>query len=152
MYLGRVLIFALIGTVFSAKGKRSLLEPIEFSPCGSRCLRFYRCSPYFNGDPAWGIVDGVCKVFSNGCTLGNVNCSRINDCLKEVKSVEKKECQTYCPDCTNIAKDPVCGNFYYYAGAETSTMTSTFDNRCEMEKWSCWNGIPYNDATLGACS
>ncbi|XP_037956660.1 uncharacterized protein LOC119686218 [Teleopsis dalmanni] len=129
--------------------KQQSLVDSQFANCSK-----LDCMYHFTGNPSWSIVNGTCRVFPNDCILNKLNCIHRSMNMTEYPNLTKEECQMSCPTSCDINKLllPVCANFIYMAGPRASKIDLTFPSQCHLDKWSCWNGIPFMLPIKGICS
>ncbi|XP_023034643.1 uncharacterized protein LOC6647430 [Drosophila willistoni] len=119
--------------------------------CSNRCTWRARCSPYYKS-LVWTIVNGVCRVYQNGCIFGSENCMRVNQCLEPMVAVDR--CSSQCAAVTCPTTGPqVCGWFPYVdANGNNKERQLTFTNRCLLNVYSCLSGEAYvGEPTQGPC-
>ncbi|SPP80662.1 salivary glue protein Sgs-5-like [Drosophila guanche] len=129
------------------------LSTAQTRSCARTCNVFYRCSPYYT-ELVYAVVDGVCRVYQNGCIFGNENCTRVNQCQSPLSSTSAEKCKEFCPRRCPSGGQEVCGWFPYVSGenGENSDRYIAFANRCLLDQYSCQNDIAYAyEPTLGPC-
>ncbi|XP_017145184.1 salivary glue protein Sgs-5-like [Drosophila miranda] len=128
------------------------LSDAQTRGCARTCNVFFRCSPYYK-ELVWAVVDGVCRVYQNGCIFGNENCTRVNQCLTPMNATSPEKCKEYCPRRCPSDGQEVCGWFPYINNmGVNSDRYISFPNRCLLDQYSCQNDIAYAyDPTLGPC-
>ncbi|KAH8382163.1 hypothetical protein KR009_002090, partial [Drosophila setifemur] len=129
--------------------------------CSNTCIWRARCNPYCK-DLVWTVVDGMCRVFQNGCIFGSANCMRANQCLtrkqfgcnfnnlknktkifilfKAMLRTNRDHCMAFCPRMCYRNRPVVCGSFpYTNSNGTTGIRDITFGTRCFLDLYACQN-------------
>ncbi|XP_022215847.2 salivary glue protein Sgs-5-like [Drosophila obscura] len=109
--------------------------------CARTCNLYFRCSPYYK-ELVWAVVDGVCRVYQNGCIFGSENCTRVNQGQSPLSATSPEKCKEFCPRrCPSVGPE-VCGWFpYINSNGVNSDRSLAFPNRCLLEQYACRNNI-----------
>ncbi|KAH8271422.1 hypothetical protein KR018_009782, partial [Drosophila ironensis] len=123
----------------------------QIRDCSNTCMLRARCSPYYK-DLVWTVVDGICRVFQNGCLFGNENCMRANQCLPPMLSTTREHCMAFCPRMCSRGGLPLCAWFPYSNGT-SGGRDMTFRSRCLLDLYACQNAEAYvNEPRIGPCT
>ncbi|XP_037954990.1 uncharacterized protein LOC119684924 [Teleopsis dalmanni] len=122
--------------------------------CPKPCFLSIRCNIYANATPIWVQVDGICRPILNRCVFITDQCQRQNDCLPEMVETVQDVCQQNCvTTCDNAGNIPVCAFISYpLSNGQTSQVSLTFPNQCELDKWSCATETAYLNSRVGTCT
>ncbi|KAH8276824.1 hypothetical protein KR026_001441, partial [Drosophila bipectinata] len=115
------------------------LSGAQIRDCSNSCMLRARCSPYYK-DLVWTVIDGVCRVYQNGCIFRNENCMRANQCLPPLISTTREHCMSFCPRMCSLGAPQVCGWFpYTNSNGTTGGREITFRSRCLLDLYACQN-------------
>ncbi|XP_055850242.1 U-Kazal-Dg21.2-like [Episyrphus balteatus] len=105
------------------------------------CSAYMKCSQI--ADTSYGLIDGVCRIFRNPCLLAFENCDREARNESLIIPTTKEKCTPRCPNMCPMYISPICGEYV--------KERRTFNNECEMERYSCKNGKSFRLLSQGQC-
>ncbi|KAH8383402.1 hypothetical protein KR009_008441, partial [Drosophila setifemur] len=146
MFVKLSILVVLLGGILQMSGAQE-------RDCFNNCMWRARCSPYYK-DLVWTVVDGMCRVFQNGCIFGSANCMRVNQCLPPMIQTNKEHCMAFCPRMCSRSRPQVCGSFpYTNTNGTTGIREITFGSRCVLDTYACQNAEAYlNEPRIGSCT
>ncbi|XP_067631995.1 four-domain proteases inhibitor-like [Eurosta solidaginis] len=111
-------------------------EAVVTKRCVLRCSR--------NEVPVWATDTNVCSGFRNKCYFNYANCLRRNRGETELTVLNRKACQSLCPQICTLQYSPLC--------AEYNGKNRTFGNSCAMRGYICTTGETYVLIRPGDCA